>query len=227
MFLEINNINKTFGEGENAVYALRDVSLQVKKGDYLAIMGPSGSGKTTLMNILGCLDKADSGTYYLEGEDISNLSEDKLSLLRLSKIGFVFQNFQLLPQESALDNVALPLIYAKVKKEERMRKAFDALKRVGLEDRVKHIPSKLSGGQKQRVAIARALINNPSIIFADEPTGALDQESGKQIMDIFKRLNDDGVTIIMITHDIDVAKNAKKIVNIIDGSIVDEGISYE
>lgn len=220
--IELKGIYKSYGEGELAVPVLKDVSLSVAEGDYVAIMGPSGSGKSTLMNILGCLDRADSGTYMLDGENISALSEKELSEARLHKIGFVFQTFQLLAQESALDNVALPLIYAGVERSERSKRAAESLARVGLSDRCSFLPSQLSGGQKQRVAIARAMINDPRILLADEPTGALDQASGAQVMELFKALNEDGVTIIMITHDANVAAHAKKTVHIIDGELFDD-----
>ena len=184
-------------------------------------MGPSGSGKTTLMNIIGCLDRASLGTYLFEDEDISEMNDDALSDLRLNKIGFVFQNFNLLSSETAQENVALPLIYAGIDKEKRNQRAIDVLNKVGLQDRISFKPSQLSGGQKQRVAIARAIINNPKILLADEPTGALDQASGKQVMELCKTLNDEGVTIIMITHDANVASHAKKIFHIIDGEIIE------
>ena len=203
------------------VPVLKDVSLEVVQGDYIAIMGPSGSGKTTLMNIIGCLDRASLGTYLFEDEDISEMNDDALSDLRLNKIGFVFQNFNLLSSETAQENVALPLIYAGIDKEKRNQRAIDVLNKVGLQDRISFKPSQLSGGQKQRVTIARAIINNPKILLADEPTGALDQASGKQVMELFKSLNDEGVTIIMITHDANVASHAKKIFHIIDGEIIE------
>jgi len=219
MILELKNINKTYGMDQVTVNALKNVSFAVEEGEYIAIMGPSGSGKTTLMNIIGCLDKQYSGTYILDGTDVTTLDENSLSEVRLHKIGFVFQTFQLLAGETALENVALPLIYSSVKKKERQERAAEALKRVGLEDRTTFLPAQLSGGQKQRVAIARAMINEPRILLADEPTGALDQASGKQVMELFKKLNDEGVTIIMITHDANVASNAKRVLHIIDGEI--------
>ena len=219
--LELRNIYKSYGEGESEVRVLKDICLTVDKGEYIAVMGPSGSGKSTLMNIIGCLDRADSGTYLLEGEDISSMTENQLAGIRSGKIGFVFQTFQLLPGETAVNNVALPLIYAGVGKQERTERAEEALRRVGLGDRLDFIPSKLSGGQKQRVAIARAMINSPSILLADEPTGALDQASGAQVMEIFRDLNSDGATIIMITHDAGVAANADRIVKIVDGMLTD------
>lgn len=221
MLLNIQNIYKNYGKEPMIVPVLKDVSLEVVQGDYIAIMGPSGSGKTTLMNIIGCLDRASLGTYLFENEDISKMNDDALSDLRLNKIGFVFQNFNLLSSESAQENVALPLIYAGVDKEKRNQRAIDALNKVDLGDRITFKPSQLSGGQKQRVAIARAIINNPKILLADEPTGALDQASGKQVMELFKSLNDEGVTIIMITHDANVASHAKKILHIIDGEIIE------
>lgn len=221
MLVNIQNIYKNYGKEPMIVPVLKDVSLEVVQGDYIAIMGPSGSGKTTLMNIIGCLDRASLGTYLFEDEDISEMNDDALSDLRLNKIGFVFQNFNLLSSETAQENVALPLIYAGIGKEKRNQRAIDVLNKVGLQDRISFKPSQLSGGQKQRVAIARAIINNPKILLADEPTGALDQASGKQVMELFKSLNDEGVTIIMITHDANVASHAKKIFHIIDGEIIE------
>ena len=221
MLLNIQNIYKNYGKEPMIVPVLKDVSLEVVQGDYIAIMGPSGSGKTTLMNIIGCLDRASLGTYLFEDEDISEMNDDALSDLRLNKIGFVFQNFNLLSSETAQENVALPLIYAGIDKEKRNQRAIDVLNKVGLQDRISFKPSQLSGGQKQRVAIARAIINNPKILLADEPTGALDQASGKQVMELFKSLIDEGVTIIMITHDANVASHAKKILHIIDGEIIE------
>lgn len=221
MLLNIQNIYKNYGKEPMIVPVLKAVSLEVVQGDYIAIMGPSGSGKTTLMNIIGCLDRASLGTYLFEDEDISEMNDDALSDLRLNKIGFVFQNFNLLSSETAQENVALPLIYAGIDKEKRNQRAIDVLNKVGLQDRISFKPSQLSGGQKQRVAIARAIINNPKILLADEPTGALDQASGKQVMELFKSLNDEGVTIIMITHDANVASHAKKILHIIDGEIIE------
>ena len=228
MILDVKGIYKTYGQGEMEVPVLKNVSLQVEEGEYLAIMGPSGSGKSTLMNILGCLDRATSGTYILDGQDISSLSDKELSNVRLNKVGFVFQTFQLLPQETALENVALPLIYAGVPRQERLERAMEALKEVGLEDRANFNPTQLSGGQKQRVAIARAMINNPTILLADEPTGALDQASGAQVMELFKELNSKGATVIMITHDANVASKAGRTVKIIDGELYgDEGSGEE
>ena len=219
MILDLCDIDKNYGQGQIVVPALKKVNLQVNEGDYVAIMGPSGSGKTTLMNIIGCLDRADGGTYFLDGIDISKLRDKELSDVRLNKIGFVFQTFQLLASDKAIDNVALPLVYAGVKKEERNQRAKEALARVGLAERVDFYPNQLSGGQKQRVAIARAMINHPKVLLADEPTGALDQASGKQVMELFEELNKEGVTIIMITHDAKVASYAKKVMHIIDGEL--------
>lgn len=221
MLLELKNIYKNYGNGDLLVPVLKDVTFKVNEGDYIAIMGPSGSGKTTLMNIIGCLDRMSEGSYLFDGEDVNTMDENQLSNLRLNKIGFVFQNFNLLPTETALENVALPLIYAGVNKEERKQRALEALTKVGLEERTSFLPNQLSGGQKQRVAIARAIINNPRILLADEPTGALDQASGKAVMELFKELNDEGVTIIMITHDANVASNAKLVLHIIDGEIIE------
>lgn len=221
MLLSLDNIYKNYGSEPLIVPVLKNISLHIENGEYVAIMGPSGSGKTTLMNIIGCLDHASKGNYQFENDDISKMNENELSDLRLHKIGFVFQNFNLLSSETAIENVCLPLIYAGIKKEERLQRAAEALKKVGLEERMHFKPSQLSGGQKQRVAIARAIINNPKMLLADEPTGALDQASGKQVMELFKQLNDEGTTIIMITHDEHVAKNAKKILHIIDGEIIE------
>ena len=202
---------------------LKDVSLQVDEGEYVAVMGPSGSGKTTLMNIIGCLDLPTSGSYILDGRPVSELKEKELTKVRRNILGFVFQNFQLMPRESALDNVCLPLIYAGISKKERKEMGMKALEKVGLADRAAFRPNQLSGGQKQRVAIARAMVNNPKLLLADEPTGALDSKSGKQVLELFDMLNESGVTIVMITHDRKVAERAKRIVHIIDGEISEEG----
>ena len=218
MLLNLQGIYKNYG-GTIEVPVLKNVSIQVAEGEYVAIMGPSGSGKTTLMNIIGCLDRCTEGTYELDGADISRISENELSEVRLKKIGFVFQTFELLPGETAIENVALPLVYAGVQKAEREKAAVEALTKVGLGERVNFKPNQLSGGQKQRVAIARALINHPRILLADEPTGALDQKSGKQVMELFEELNKEGVTIVMITHDAHVASKAKRVIHIIDGMI--------
>ncbi|MDE7366599.1 MAG: ABC transporter ATP-binding protein [Lachnospiraceae bacterium] len=223
MILNLQNIFKEYQQDKLVVPVLKDVSLQVEEGEYVAIMGPSGSGKTTLMNIIGCLDKPTSGTYELAGEDVLKYKDKEMSDLRLKRIGFVFQSFHLMPRQSALENVALPLSYAGVKKKERKERAAAALERVGLGERVDFKPTQLSGGQKQRVAIARAMVNNPKILLADEPTGALDSKSGKQIMELFESLNEEGVTIVMITHDRTIASKAKRIIHIIDGMITEEG----
>ena len=219
MILSLQNIYKDYQQEKLVVPVLKDVSLTVEEGEYVAIMGPSGSGKTTLMNIIGCLDRPTSGTYELAGENVLKLKDRELSDLRLKSIGFVFQSFQLMPRESAVENVALPLSYAGVRKKERRVRATKALERVGLGDRVNFRPTQLSGGQKQRVAIARAMVNHPKILLADEPTGALDSKSGEQIMELFDSLNEEGVTIVMITHDPKIAAKAKRIVRIIDGEI--------
>ena len=226
MLLELKHIYKTYNTDAAKVPVLKDISLSVEKGDYLAIMGPSGSGKSTLMNIIGCLDRPSSGEYFLDGADILSLSDNDLSEIRAHKIGFVFQSFQLLPGETALQNVMLPLSFAGVKRSERKEIALKALDRVGLSDRVDFLPSQLSGGQKQRVAIARALVNNPSIVLADEPTGALDQKSGASVMELFGRLNSEGVTVITITHDKNVGERAKKVLHIIDGEILEHKESH-
>ena len=219
MILNLQNIYKDYQQEKLVVPVLKDVSLTVEEGEYVAIMGPSGSGKTTLMNIIGCLDRPTSGTYELAGENVLKLKDRELSDLRLKSIGFVFQSFQLMPRESAVENVALPLSYAGVRKKERRVRATKALERVGLGDRVNFRPTQLSGGQKQRVAIARAMVNHPKILLADEPTGALDSKSGEQIMELFDSLNEEGVTIVMITHDPKIAAKAKRIVRIIDGEM--------
>lgn len=220
MMLELRNIYKTYLQGKLEVPVLGGISLSVEEGEYVAIMGPSGSGKTTLMNIIGCLDNPTSGEYYLGDENIAQLSEKRMSDVRLHSIGFVFQSFYLLSRQSALDNVALPLLYAGVRRRERQEIARRALERVGLGDRTDFKPTQLSGGQCQRVAIARAIVNNPKIILADEPTGALDTKSGAQIMEIFQSLNDEGVTIVMITHEPEIAAHAKRVLHIRDGLLL-------
>lgn len=219
MILKLEHIYKDYIQGKMVVPVLKDVCLHVEKGEYVAIMGPSGSGKSTLMNIIGCLDRPTSGSYELAGENVLVLNEKKMADVRLHSIGFVFQNFQLLPRMTALDNVALPLLYAGVRKKVRRERAREALIRVGLEDRVNFKPTQLSGGQKQRVAIARAMVNKPDILLADEPTGALDSKSSKQVMELFQTLNAEGVTVIMITHDRNIAGYAKRVVDIFDGEL--------
>ena len=217
MILELKHIFKNYMQGKMDIPILTDISLNVEKGEYLAIMGPSGSGKTTLMNLIGCLDKPTSGAYILNGKDILTCTDNELSDIRLEHIGFVFQSFNLLPKQSALENVFLPLIYAGVPKKERIERAKAALERVGLGDRLDFKPAQLSGGQQQRVAIARAIVNKPTILLADEPTGALDSTSGAQVMELFQKLNDEGMTIIMITHDAGIASHAKRLAIIRDG----------
>jgi len=217
--LELTDICKDYVQGKNPVRVLKNVNLTVEKGDYLAIMGPSGSGKTTLMNLIGCLDVPTSGGYRLEDRDLKDLTDDELADIRNKHIGFVFQSFHLLPKMNALDNVALPLLYAGVPLKERRARAAEALKAVELEDRMDFMPNQLSGGQCQRVAIARAMVTKPALLLADEPTGALDTKSGNQIMDIFRQLSREGMTIIMITHEESIAQCADKIYYILDGEL--------
>lgn len=219
MILELKNIYKEYIQGKMSVPVLKNVDFSMEEGEYVAIMGPSGSGKTTLMNIIGCLDQPTQGQFFLDGEDVSKCTENQMSDIRLRKIGFVFQSFHLLPRQSALTNVELPLNYAKVPKKERRERAFQALERVGLADRVDFLPNQLSGGQMQRVAIARAIVNNPKLLLADEPTGALDSKSGAQVMELFQKLNDEGVSVLMITHDAEIAAHAKRMVMIRDGEV--------
>ena len=224
--IEVRDLWKIYRMGEVEVHALRGVSFDVERGEFVAIMGPSGSGKSTLMDILGCLAKPTRGLYRLEGEEVGKLSDNKLAEIRNRKIGFVFQAFNLLPRTTALHNVELPMIYAGVSRKERRRRAIEALEAVGLGDRIHHRSNELSGGQIQRVAIARALVNNPSIIFADEPTGNLDTKSSQEIMRIFEELNRQGNTIIMVTHEADIAAHAKRIIHLRDGMIeADERIT--
>jgi len=220
MIIEIDNLFKVYRNGSLEVTALRDVSFSVGEGEFVAIMGQSGSGKSTLMNILGCLDTLTSGIYNLDGEDVSKISGKKIAHIRNRKIGFVFQSYNLLPRLNALQNVELPMIYAGAKTKMRRQSALEALDRVGLTDRVHHKPSEMSGGQKQRVAIARALVNKPAILLADEPTGNLDSRSGEEIMGIFQRLNREGVTIVMVTHEPDIAEHTNRIVAFKDGRII-------
>ena len=224
MILELKGIFKNYQQGKMSVPVLKDVNFSMEEGEYVAIMGPSGSGKTTLMNIIGCLDKPTEGKFFLDRQDILNCSENDMSDIRLNKIGFVFQSFHLLPRQSALANVELPLNYAKVPKKERRERAMKALERVGLADRVDFQPNQLSGGQMQRVAIARAIVNNPKLLLADEPTGALDSKSGAQVMELFQKLNDEGVTVLMITHDPDIAAHAKRVVMISDGELKEKEV---
>ena len=220
MLIEINNITKRYVMGDNEVMALREVNLCIERGEYISIMGPSGSGKSTFMNILGCLDTPSTGEYKFNGVDVSNLNDDELSDMRNREIGFVFQNFNLLPKLNAVQNVELPLAYAGVEASVRRERAVRALQRVKLADRMYHKPSELSGGQRQRVAIARALVTNPGILLADEPTGALDSKTGRLVMDLFHKLNrEQGKTIILITHEQEIANYAIRNVYIKDGSI--------
>ena len=220
--IECRGVYKNYMSGKMEVPVLRNVNFLMAEGEYTAIMGPSGSGKSTLMNIIGCLDVPTEGKVLIAGQDIAGLSDNEMSDLRLYKIGFVFQTFQLLSRQSALSNVELPLSYAHVPRKKRREMAMEALKKVGLEDRVNFMPSQLSGGQKQRVAIARAIVNNPRILLADEPTGALDSASGKQVMEIFRQLNREGVSILMITHDREIASHADRIVEIRDGVLSED-----
>lgn len=222
MILSMRGINKSYPLGEGSVQVLFDVNFDVRKKEFVSILGPSGSGKSTLMNIIGCLDTATSGSYVLNGQDIGSLKDRQLAKVRNSDIGFVFQQFQLLNRMTALDNVVLPLIYAKVPSKERRARATVLLNKVGLGDKMMNKPKQLSGGQQQRVAIARAMVTDPAIILADEPTGALDQKTGAQIMDLFEQLNKEGKTIIMITHDPKIARRAKRIVHILDGRLYTE-----
>ena len=217
MILELKGIYKDYLQGKITVPVLKNVNFSMEEGEYVAIMGPSGSGKSTLMNIIGCLDKPTKGNFFLDRQDMSICSENEMSDIRLKKIGFVFQSFHLLPRQTALSNVEMPLNYAKVPKKERKERALHALERVGLADRVDFRPNQLSGGQMQRVAIARAIVNRPKLLLADEPTGALDSKSGAQVIELFQSLNDEGVSVLMITHDAEIAEHAKRVVTIRDG----------
>lgn len=227
MIIKLENLVKVYDTGAIQLKALKEVNLEIEEKEYVAIMGASGSGKSTLMNVLGCLDKLTDGKYYLDEVDISSLDDNSLAAIRNKKIGFVFQAFNLLPKLTALANVELPMMYAGVPKSERERRAKIALDRVGLGDRVHHKPNELSGGQKQRVAIARALVNDPAIILADEPTGNLDSQSSEEIMGIFQELNDEGVTIVMVTHEPDIAQHTKRNIVFRDGNIISDGLVTE
>lgn len=222
MLLSLSDIVKTYCQGKLPVPVLKNVSLEVERGEYVAIMGPSGSGKTTLMNIIGCLDKPTSGSYKFDGDDLLSLDDNKLADIRLNRIGFVFQSYHMMQKETAISNVMLPLVYAGVKKKDRVTRAEEALSRVGLSDRKNFYPNQMSGGQNQRVAIARAIVNHPDLLLADEPTGALDSVSGEQVMELFHSLNEEGITIVMITHEQSIADHADRILYIRDGEFVDK-----
>jgi putative ABC transport system ATP-binding protein len=222
--IKLQGVTKTYKNGKETVDVLKQIDLKIKQGDFVAIMGPSGSGKSTLMNIIGCLDRPTNGTYFFDGKDISSLNDQELARVRNKAIGFVFQQFHLLPRLNALKNVELPMIYAGIGKKEREELAKQALMKVGLEERMHHFPNELSGGQKQRVAIARAIVNSPKIILADEPTGALDTKTSESIMELFLQLNREGTTIVVVTHEHEVAQYAKRNIMVRDGVIVQEDI---
>ncbi len=220
--LTLDNICKKYNQGELAVMAIKNINLTIEKGEFVSIMGTSGSGKSTMMNILGCLDRPTEGRYFIEDEDVARFNESRLADIRNKKIGFVFQSFNLLPKLSSVENVELPMVYAGIGRKQRRERAIEALTKVGLEKRIYHKPNELSGGQRQRVAIARALVNDPSILMADEPTGNLDTKSTYEVMGIFQQLNDEGVTVVMVTHEPDVAQFTKRIVVFKDGDIISD-----
>lgn len=220
--IEIKGITKTYYTGGESLTALNKIDLRIEKGEFTSIMGPSGSGKSTMMNILGLLDRFDAGTYFLNGQDVSHLSDNESALVRNKEIGFIFQSFNLMPRMTILENVELPMVYANVPKKERRERALKALERVGLSDRVKHRPNEISGGQKQRVAIARAIVNQPSVLMADEPTGNLDSKTTLEIMRIFQEINAEGTTVVMVTHEPEVAAYTKRMVLFRDGEIQDD-----
>jgi putative ABC transport system ATP-binding protein len=225
--IEVKEMSKSYELGGETVKALHEVSLQINEGDFLSIIGPSGSGKSTFMNMIGCLDKPDSGEYLLDGKEVSRMKDHELANVRNVKIGFIFQNFNLLSKLTALENVELPLVYRGMRTKERQEAALKSLEMVGLSDRISHMPTQLSGGQQQRVAIARALVGNPPVLLADEPTGALDSKTSKEVLKILKELNEQGQTIILITHDLNVAKEASRVVRIQDGHLVENGGEWD
>ena len=223
--INVNSVHKSYQLGETTVHALRGVSFSIEKGEFISIMGPSGSGKSTLMNIIGCLDTPSEGTYLLNQKNVGQLDEEQLAGIRNQEIGFIFQQFHLLPRSTALENVALPLKYASVQRAEQLSRAEEVLNKVGLSGRLSHKPTELSGGEQQRVAIARALVNSPSILFADEPTGNLDSKTGKEVLEIFKELNEKGQTIVVITHEHTIAKQSQRTITIKDGEIESDSIN--
>lgn len=223
--ISLEGIQRLYSMGDETIYALRGIDLQIKRNEYVALMGPSGSGKSTLMNLIGCLDSPSSGSYWLNGQDVAGLSDNRLAQIRNREIGFVFQTFNLLPRLTALDNVALPLVYAGVSEQERRERAHEVLRQVGLQDRVGHRPNELSGGQRQRVALARALVNKPSLILADEPTGNLDSKTSVEIMQMFANIHALGNTIVLVTHEEDIARHAHRMVRLKDGSIESDSSS--